>query len=66
VLVGWVALTGILLLICFFALALYPLAGAPWEAIKKQIAAAHAEKEKKYLEEHGYKYVETEAEVQGV
>ena len=27
VLVGWVAPTGVLLLICFFALALYPLAG---------------------------------------
>jgi GPH family glycoside/pentoside/hexuronide:cation symporter len=58
VLVGWVAPTGILLLICFFTLALYPLAGEKWEAIKKQLALVHRGKEKKYLEEHGYKFVE--------
>ena len=58
VLVGWVAPTGALMLICFFALALYPLAGESWEAIKKQLSLLHREKEKKYLEEHGYKFVE--------
>jgi GPH family glycoside/pentoside/hexuronide:cation symporter len=58
ILVGWVAPTGVLLLLCFFALALYPLAGEKWEEIKKQLAFRHREKEKKYLEEHGYKFVE--------
>jgi GPH family glycoside/pentoside/hexuronide:cation symporter len=58
VLVGWVAPTGVLLLICFFVLALYPLAGEKWEEIKKMLSARHREKEKKYLEEHGYKFME--------
>lgn len=58
VLVGWVAPTGILLVICFFTLALYPLAGEKWEEIKKQLSFLHHEKEKKYLEEHGNKFVE--------
>jgi GPH family glycoside/pentoside/hexuronide:cation symporter len=58
ILVGWVAPTGVLLLLCFFALALYPLAGEKWEEIKKQLSFRHREKEKKYLEEHGYKFVE--------
>jgi GPH family glycoside/pentoside/hexuronide:cation symporter len=58
VLVGWVAPTGVLLLICFFALALYPLAGPGWEEIKKRLSALHREKEKSYLEEHGYQFVE--------
>ncbi len=58
VLVGWVVPTGILLLICFFALALYPLAGEKWDEIKEQLSFLHREKEKKYLEEHGYKFVE--------
>ena len=54
ILVGWVAPTGILLLICFFALALYPLTGEKWEEIKKQLSFLHREKEKRYLEEKGY------------
>jgi len=58
VLVGWVVPTGILLLICFFTLALYPLAGKKWEEIKQKLSLVHREKEKKYLEEHGYKFVE--------
>ena len=58
ILVGWVAPTGVLLLLCFFALALYPLAGEKWEEIKKQLSFRHREKERKYLEEHGYKFVE--------
>lgn len=58
ILVGWVAPTGVLLLLCFFALALYPLAGETWEQIKKQLSFRHREKERKYLEEHGYKFVE--------
>ena len=58
ILVGWVAPTAALLLICFFALAYYPLAGDKWEEIKKQLAFHHREKEKRYLEEHGYRFVE--------
>ena len=58
VLVGWVAPTAVLLLICFFVLALYPLAGEKWNEIKKQLSLLHRDKEKKYLEEHGYKFVE--------
>ena len=58
ILVGWVAPTGILLLACFFILALYPLAGKKWEEIKKQLELHHQEKEKKFLEEHGYEFVE--------
>ncbi|HSQ18165.1 MAG TPA: MFS transporter [Anaerolineales bacterium] len=58
ILVGWLAPTGVLLLICFFTLALYPLAGKAWEEIKKKLALVHREKEKKYLEAHGYKFVE--------
>ncbi|MEE4194670.1 MAG: MFS transporter [Anaerolineae bacterium] len=58
ILVGWVAPTGVLLLLCFFALRWYPLAGDAWEQVKASLAAAHAEKERKYLEEIGYRYVE--------
>ena len=58
ILVGWVAPTGVLMLICFFALALYPLAGAKWDQIKKHLAELHRAKEKQYLEEHGYKFIE--------
>lgn len=58
ILFGWVGPTGLLLLICFFTLGLYPLAGEAWEGIKKQLAAQHREKEKKYLEEHGFKFTE--------
>jgi len=58
VLVGWVAPTGALLVISFFALALYPLAGEKWEEIKKQLSLRHRAKEKKYLERHGFKFLE--------
>jgi GPH family glycoside/pentoside/hexuronide:cation symporter len=58
ILVGWVAPTGVLLLLCFFALSFYPLNGEKWEEIKKQLATLHREKEKKYLEERGYKFVD--------
>jgi len=58
VLVGWLAPTGVLLLICFFTLALYPLAGEKWEETKKQLSFLHREMEKKYLEEHGFKFIE--------
>jgi GPH family glycoside/pentoside/hexuronide:cation symporter len=58
ILVGWVAPTGVLLFLCFMALRWYPLAGEKWEQIKNQLAQAHREKEKQYLEEQGYKFVE--------
>ncbi len=58
VLVGWVAPTGILLVLCFFALAFYPLAGKQWEETKKELSLRHRQKEKEYLEGHGYKFVE--------
>jgi GPH family glycoside/pentoside/hexuronide:cation symporter len=58
ILVGWVAPTGILLFLCFIALQWYPLAGINWESIKNQLAHLHQQKEKRYLEEHGYKFVE--------
>ncbi len=58
VLVGWLAPTGLLLVISFFALALYPLAGEKWEAIKKQLSLLHREKESAYLKAHGYKFIE--------
>jgi GPH family glycoside/pentoside/hexuronide:cation symporter len=54
VLVGWVVPTGVLLLICFFALAFYPLAGKSWEEIKQRLSAQHREKEKQYLAAHGF------------
>ncbi len=67
VLVGWVAPTGLLLLICFFTLAFYPLTGEPWEKIKKELASKHRQKEKAYLEQHGFQYVEekTDRSTQG-
>jgi hypothetical protein len=36
----------------------YPLAGESWASIKQQLAQTHREKEKRYLEAHGYKYVD--------
>lgn len=55
VIVGWVVPTGVLLFLCFIALQWYPLAGEKWEAIKKQLAFQHSEKERKILEEKGFK-----------
>ncbi len=55
VLIGWLAPTAILLLISFLVLAFYPLAGEKWEQIKKQLSLLHHEKERAYMEAHGYK-----------
>jgi Na+/melibiose symporter-like transporter len=57
-LVGWTLVPGLLLLLCFVVLHWYPLAGPAWEEIKHNLAARHAEKERRYLESKGYKYVE--------
>jgi GPH family glycoside/pentoside/hexuronide:cation symporter len=58
ILVGWVAPTGVFMLLCFFALSFYPLAGESWEKIKRGLEVVHKEKERKYLESKGYKFVE--------
>lgn len=58
VLIGWAAPSGVLLVLSFISLLLYPLAGAEWEAIKVKLAEVHAMKEKAYLEAQGYKFVE--------
>ncbi|CAG0931025.1 Isoprimeverose transporter [Thermoflexales bacterium] len=58
VLVGWVAVPAILLYACFVLLQFYPLAGEAWHQIKHGLAQIHQEKEKRYLETHGYKFTE--------
>lgn len=58
ILVGWTLVPGVLLLLCFVVLRWYPLSGPGWEEIKARLAVVHAEKERRYLEEKGYKYVE--------
>jgi GPH family glycoside/pentoside/hexuronide:cation symporter len=58
ILLGWVLVPGILLLISFLALHWYPLDGPEWLGIKAKQAEIHREKERKYLEAQGYKFVE--------
>ena len=58
ILMGWTLVPGLLLLLCFVVLHWYPLAGPAWEAIKRRLAALHAEKERDYLASKGYKYLE--------
>ena len=58
ILVGWTLVPAILLFLCFVVLHWYPLDGPEWEAIKARLAIVHADKEKAYLEAHGFKYVE--------
>ncbi|MBN1260961.1 MAG: MFS transporter [Anaerolineae bacterium] len=58
ILIGWTSVTGVLLVLSFISLIWYPLAGADWEQIKTRLGVVHAEKEKRYLEAHGYKYLE--------
>ena len=58
ILVGWVALPAILLFACFALLHFYPLAGPMWDKIKESLAVIHRDKEKRYLEAHGYKLAE--------
>lgn len=58
ILMGWVLVPGILLLISFVALHWYPLDGPEWLGIKAKLAEIHKEKERKYLEAQGYKFVE--------
>jgi Na+/melibiose symporter-like transporter len=42
----------------FFVLPLYPLAGEKREQIKQQLSLTQCEKEKRFLEEHGYKFID--------
>jgi GPH family glycoside/pentoside/hexuronide:cation symporter len=58
ILLGWALVPGILLFLCFILLQFYPLAGPAWEKIKHDLAVIHREKEKRYLESLGIKYVE--------
>lgn len=58
ILFGWALVPGVLLLVSFLALQLYPLAGANWEAIKKELAVTHLEQERRLLEAQGYKLSE--------
>ena len=48
----------ILLFACFALLHFYPLAGEAWEQIKHKLGQVHQDKEKRYLEAHGYKFAE--------
>ena len=56
-LIGWAGPTALWLILSFLSLFMYPLAGAEWEQIKLNLAKGHAEKERAYLETHGYKFV---------
>jgi Na+/melibiose symporter-like transporter len=58
ILVGWVALPAVLLFACFALLHFYPLAGPTWDKIKESLAVIHRDKEKRYLETHGYQFAE--------
>lgn len=58
ILVGWTMIPALLLFLCFVVLHWYPLDGPEWDQIKAKLARTHADKEKRYLEAHGFKYVE--------
>jgi GPH family glycoside/pentoside/hexuronide:cation symporter len=58
ILVAWVLPTGVLLLLSFFVLRWYPLAGHRWEKIKERLAIVHSEKERRYLQEQSSTEVE--------
>lgn len=58
ILVAWTAIPAALLLISLLVMKWYPLSGKAWEEIKTALGKIHQEKEKKYLEAHGIKYVE--------
>ncbi|MBN1954248.1 MAG: MFS transporter [Anaerolineae bacterium] len=58
ILVGWTLVPGLLLFFCFVVLHGYPLAGEEWNKIKARLAVIHEKKERQYLAEQGYRYVE--------
>ncbi|TFG16260.1 MAG: MFS transporter [Promethearchaeota archaeon] len=58
IIIGWMAIPAVLLLICFVTMIFYPLAGKKWMETKKELAAKRSDKEREYLEKHGFKYME--------
>lgn len=58
ILLGWALVPGILLFLSYVVLHWYPLDGQEWLNIKAKLAEVHKEKERKYLESQGYKFVE--------
>jgi GPH family glycoside/pentoside/hexuronide:cation symporter len=52
IMVGWLAVPTLLFFACLALLHWYPLAGTAWEQIKRDLAAAHEQKEQRYLAEH--------------
>ncbi|MBD3254100.1 MAG: MFS transporter [Candidatus Lokiarchaeota archaeon] len=57
IIIGWMLMPGLLLFLCFVVMQWYPLYGPKWIAIKAKLAEIHKQKEKEYLEKHGFKYV---------
>jgi glycoside/pentoside/hexuronide:cation symporter, GPH family len=53
ILIGWMLITAILLLICFFFMFLYPLNGEQWDKTKAKLEKLHKEKEEEYLKTIG-------------
>ena len=58
ILLGWTFVPGLLLFLCFIFLYWYPLSGPTWEKTKAHLADIHKEKERKYLQDHGFKYTD--------
>ncbi|MFX1409452.1 MAG: MFS transporter [Promethearchaeota archaeon] len=58
IIIGWMLLPALLLLLCFFVIKFYPLAGHEWEKTKLRLAEIHKQKEIETLKKLGYKYVE--------
>ncbi|HEX3021461.1 MAG TPA: MFS transporter, partial [Lachnospiraceae bacterium] len=54
ILIGWMLIPAILLIICFFAMFLYPLNGEKWNTTKAGLEKLHSEKEKEYLKGLGF------------
>jgi GPH family glycoside/pentoside/hexuronide:cation symporter len=55
ILIGWMLGPAILLAISFIALHWYPLTGPAWNEVKKKLEQVHAEKERHFLAENGYR-----------
>lgn len=49
IMVGWLAVPVLLFFACLVLLHWYPLAGKAWEQIKRDLAAAHEQREQRYL-----------------
>lgn len=55
ILLGWMLAPALLLAISFAALHWYPLTGPAWNTVKKNLEQVHAEKERRFLIEKGYR-----------